>query len=98
MKIYSDTSLSDFEAWSGGKDTLDTLTDDQITTVESYLEDLYPDGMENVELNDFLWFERDTIADWLGYRDWEHLEQGDEDEEDEDEEDEDEEDEDEDDA
>ncbi len=41
--------------------------------LEEYIEELYPEGCTDVELNDFLWFERDTIADLLGYRDYEAL-------------------------
>lgn len=29
MKIYNETSLENFEAWSGGDDTLRTLTHEQ---------------------------------------------------------------------
>lgn len=35
---------------------------------------MYPDGMSETELNDLLWFEDDTIAEWLGFEDWEALE------------------------
>lgn len=53
--------------WSGAKDRVNDLTDDQIETILSYLEDIYPDGMDETEFNDFLWFDDDTYADWLGY-------------------------------
>ena len=74
MKITSEISLEDFEAWSGGRDTLDVLTSDQCSTLESIIEDMYYDGIDETQLNDILWFEKDNIADWLGFRDWEHLE------------------------
>ena len=35
-----------------------------VTTQE--LEDLYPDGMDETELNDLLWFEPETVYEWLG--------------------------------
>ena len=35
-------------------------------------DELYAE-MEDVELNDFFWFERDTIAEWLGYEDYDEL-------------------------
>ena len=39
------------------------------------LEDVYCDELPtDTEINDFFWFERDTIAEWLGYEDWEDLE------------------------
>ena len=66
-------SYSDFEFWSGAKDTADELTADEIEKVFSILEDAYPEGMTETELNDFFWFERDAIAEWLGYADFEQI-------------------------
>lgn len=85
MKIINETSLWQFDAWSGGRDTLDTLIEKGLCEeLESILEDTYPDGMTDTELNDLLWFEEDAIAEWLGFSDWEDLENdGEEDEEEE---------------
>ena len=74
MKITSEISLRNFEGWSGAVDTLNTLTDEQKDALETILEDLYPDGMDETSLNDLLWFENDTIAEWLGFEDWDDLE------------------------
>ena len=52
------------------------LTDEEIDEVLSILEDTIEDpdrGMELTELNDFFWFDRDTIAEWLGYEDYDEL-------------------------
>lgn len=66
LKIVEEISLEDFDAWSGGKDTLDRLIElDRVDEIECYIEELYPDGCTDTELNDFLWFEDDTIADLL---------------------------------
>lgn len=73
MKITKEISLYNFEAWSGAKDTLGELTSSECEQLESQLEELYPDGMEETQLNDILWFENDWIAECLGYRNWEHL-------------------------
>ena len=73
MKIYSETSLNNFEFWSGAKDTIKYLTESELDTIESYLEELYPEGMTDTELNDFMWFEDDTIAEWLGYNDFDEI-------------------------
>ena len=72
MKIYTEDSIHNFNFWSGGRDTADDLTWDEIDTIESMLNELYTE-MEDVELNDFFWFERDTIAEWLGYEDYDAL-------------------------
>lgn len=36
--------------------------------MEATLEELYPDGMSETELNDLLWFEPDTVFEWVGLR------------------------------
>ncbi len=59
--------------WSGAEDTLKDLTPAEIETILNILEDLYPDGMTLTELNDFFWFERDTIAEWLGVTSYDSL-------------------------
>ena len=74
MNITKEISLEDFEAWSGGADTLNELTAKECEQLERILEDLHQDGMDETQLNDLLWFKRDTIAEWLGYNDWGHLE------------------------
>jgi len=73
MKIYKEENLSSFEFWSGAKYTVKYLTDDELDTIEEILEELYPDGMDETELNDLFWFEDDLIAEWLGYDDFEAI-------------------------
>lgn len=73
MKVYKEISISEFEFWSGAKDTAKYLTEEQMDSIESQLEELYPEGIGETELNDFFWFEEDTIAEWLGYDDFEDL-------------------------
>ena len=74
MKLYSETGLSSFNFWSGAKDNAAELTDDQLEAVESMLEDIYPDGMEETALNDLFWFDFDTVKEWLGISDSEEEE------------------------
>ena len=85
MKIITETSLERFDAWNGGEDTLDVLIEkDLCDKLEQILEcDVFEDGCTDTELNDFLWFERDTIAEWFGFSSWEALENGEDDEEEE---------------
>ena len=74
MKITEEVdSYSDFEFWSGARDTAEELTADEIEEIFTILEDAYPEGMTETELNDFFWFERDTIAEWLGYEDFDEI-------------------------
>ena len=85
MKIYKEESLSNFEWWSGAEDTAQRIWEERGTEgwneLEAILEDAYPDGMDETELNDLLWFEPETVYEWLGI-------DGEEDEDEEDEDDE----------
>ena len=83
MKHYVETSLENFEAWSGGRDTLDVLIEKGLCdTVENILNDIYADeAPTDTEINDTLWFSRDEIAEWCGFSSWEALENGEEEEE-----------------
>ena len=62
--------------WSGAKDRVESLTDDQIDTIIDILADEYPDGIDETALNDFFWFEGDTYAEWLGYKSEEDMFEG----------------------
>ena len=73
MKIYQEMSADNFEFWSGARDTVKELTEDQLSEVWEMLEEMYPDGAEDTEVNDFFWFEEDTIAEWLGFDSFEKL-------------------------
>ena len=81
MEYKVETSLENFEAWSGGKDTLDVIIDrGDCEKVEQYIEECFcSEGEIPTEstINDFLWFERDFIAiNILGYYSWEAYENG----------------------
>ena len=82
MKIYEEKSLKNFEFWSGAKDTVKYLTDDELDQIEAILEDSYPDGMEDTQINDIFWFEEDWVAEMLGYNDFEEIMHRDDDDED----------------
>ena len=71
MKITSEISLKNFKAWSGAKDTLNKLIElDKCEELEFILEDLYPDGLTETELNDILWFDDEWIYETLGIEEY----------------------------
>lgn len=66
MKVISDISLKDFEFWESAQDTANGLTDEQLDMVEQAIEELHPDGIEDVELNDIFRFDRDWVFETAG--------------------------------
>jgi hypothetical protein len=66
MNIKTEQSLANFNFWSGAEDNAKHLTYTELEELESQLEELYPEGMEEVQLNDLMWFEFDTVCEWLG--------------------------------
>ena len=72
MKIYTETALKDFEFWSGAKQTAQYLTDDDFDIIENILEE-EGESYSDTDINDIFWFEKDWIAEMLGYIDFDDL-------------------------
>lgn len=89
MKIISEVSLGDFGYWGGARATADHIEEECGTKgwilLDAILTDMYPDGIDATELNDLLWFEPDTVYEWLGIGDEEDEDEEEEDDEEEDE-------------
>ena len=67
MKVYQEISFKDFDAWSGAVDTKEKIVDaGKAEEFEALVEELFPNGVEATELNDFLWFDDDYIFESLG--------------------------------
>ena len=69
-KIYDFDIRTD--CWGGAKDRMEKLTDELLDDLEGMLDDegLWGEDVpEETEVNDFLWFEDDTYASWLGFSD-----------------------------
>lgn len=80
MTYTTEKSLEQFDAWSGGYDTLKVLIEKGVCDeVEEFIEQCFAHPTDT-DINDFLWFERDQIAEYLGYKDWDEFEYGNEDE------------------
>jgi hypothetical protein len=67
MKTYNETNLVNFDAWSGAVDTKNRIiAEGKQYDFDALIEELYPDGLSETQLNDILWFEEDWIFDQLG--------------------------------
>ena len=75
MTITYELDLERFEAWSGAKETLERIQrEGKCEELENVLEELYPNGMTETELNDLLWFDSESVYEWLGIRSEEQIE------------------------
>ena len=68
MRYYVEEHIENFKAWSGGRDTLETIRAyNKLDELEDYLQEIFIDSIpRNTDINDFLWFKRDTILSDLG--------------------------------
>lgn len=74
MKIIT----SKYTPWSGAISTYETIEKaDKVEEFESLIDELYPDGIEEVKLNDILWFESDWVLEMLGLSEEEEEEEED---------------------
>ena len=76
MRYQVEENIYNFPFWSGAKDTIAELTIDEMNSLEQLIEEIF-DGRDELptdtEINDFVWFDRDTIAQHLGYDDFDEL-------------------------
>ena len=76
LKVYHEISETEF--WSGAVDTAEKITEaDKWDELEEILEDSYPDGISETELNDLLWFDSEMVLEWLGIEEEEEEEEED---------------------
>ena len=69
MKLHTETNLLSFDAWSGAKETKETIVqNNKADDFDSLIEELYPDGLSETDLNDLLWFDDAFIFESLGIR------------------------------
>ena len=81
MKVYQEIGIRDFEAWCGAVATKDLIIEhDKADEFDALIEELYPDGIHETQLNDILWFDDEWVLESLGIE----KEEEDEDEEEED--------------
>ena len=73
VKTINEYDKNDFgrlyeNSWSGPRQTLDDIRNaDLEEEFMQYLDEMFgADEVGDTELNDFIWFERDTIYDYLG--------------------------------
>lgn len=73
MTITVEKNLRNFEFWAGAKDRVKYLTFNELDTLESIIEECYPEGITETQINDIFWFEEDWIAEMLGYNSFDEI-------------------------
>lgn len=67
MKVITETSLYNFDAGGGAINTKERIINEgKAEEFAQLIEELYPDGLTDVELNDLLWFDNKWIYETLG--------------------------------
>ena len=72
MTITKELDLTDFNFWSGAKDH--SFTYNELKDIEDQLEEIYPDGMTETDVNDLFLFEDESLCEWLSLDYEEYLE------------------------
>lgn len=69
MKVFADFDIENFDAWSGAKDTKETIINEgKAQDFNTLMEDLYPDGADETTINDILWHEASWVYEILGIK------------------------------
>lgn len=73
-EIETKADLENLDLAQDAWDTLEELTDEEVETVLQMVDEIAEGTVTDESyLSDFLWFERDTIAEWLGFNDFEEI-------------------------
>ena len=67
ITINENNSILNFDAWSGAKSTKeDIIQAGLVDEFDALIEELYPDGISETQLNDILWHDSDWVYETLG--------------------------------
>ena len=67
MKVICELNLHEFMFWGGAKDSASRFTYEEMDMLSDMFEDIYGDeGVTDTTINDIMWFEPETLCEWLG--------------------------------
>ncbi len=67
MKTFNEINLKEFDAWQGGIETKERiLKEGKEEEFDFLIQELYPQGLSETQLNDILWFEEEWLFENLG--------------------------------
>ena len=69
MKIVKEISIDQFQGWNGADDIIDKIIKEgKVDEFDAFIEELYPNGISERELNAMLVYENDWIYEILGIK------------------------------
>jgi hypothetical protein len=67
MALIVNVGIDGFKPWSGAVSTWDEIEEaNKVSDLEFFLEELYPEGITDTQLNDILWFDYEWLFENLG--------------------------------
>ena len=67
MALIVNVGIDGFKPWSGAVSTWDEIEEaNKVSDLEFLLEELYPEGITDTQLNDILWFDYEWLFESLG--------------------------------
>ena len=55
MKVFNETTLTRFDAWSGAEETKERIiSENKAEDFDTLIEELYPNGLSEIQLNDLI--------------------------------------------
>jgi len=76
MTMTIEKKLRDFTFWGGAATNAVKLTPEELDQLEDQLDQINDEReipWSTTEINDFMWFDFETVCEWLGL-DWEEVE------------------------
>lgn len=73
MLIYREERLRDFDFYSTARTHANYLSYEQLDQLENLLTELYPDGVNCTDLNNFMSYGADVVAEGLGFANFAEL-------------------------
>lgn len=70
MKIYQILPLNHFSFWGNAKNNVEQLSDYELNQIELYLEDAYPNGIDETSLNDIFAYDFEWVCEMLDIKPW----------------------------
>ncbi len=66
MKIIQELGIRDFKTWDGAVDTQNKIIEcGKCEEFDNLMDELYPEGLTDTQLNDSLWFDSEWIFENL---------------------------------